>query len=134
MYLANYTRPNIDFAINLLAKYSSTPTKIHWDGVKHILRYLRGTTKMRLFYSRSNSQLIGYVDASYLSDLYKERSQTSYLFTYRGTAISWRSVKQILVVASSNHSEIIAIHEASREYIWLRSIIQHIKKIWIVNH
>jgi hypothetical protein len=27
MYLANYTRPNIAFAVNLLAKYSSTPTK-----------------------------------------------------------------------------------------------------------
>jgi len=134
MYLANCTRPNIDFVINLLAKYSSTHTKIHWNRVKHILRYLRGTAKMRLFYSGSNSLLIGYVDASYLSDLYKERSQTSYLFTYRGNAISWRSVIQILVVVSSNHLEIIAIHEASREYIWLRSILQDIKKIWIVNH
>ena len=32
------------------------------------------------------------------------------------------------MAASSNHSEIIAIHEASREYIWLTSIIQHIKR------
>jgi hypothetical protein len=29
---------------------------------------------------------------------------------------------------SSNHSEIIAIHEASRECIWLRSLIQHIRE------
>ncbi|GAV57477.1 hypothetical protein CFOL_v3_01014 [Cephalotus follicularis] len=29
---------------------------------------------------------------------------------------------------SSNHSEIIAIHEASRECIWLRSMIQHIQE------
>ena len=34
--------------------------------------------------------------------------------------------KQTMVVTSSNHSEIIAIHEASRECIWLRSMIQHI--------
>ena len=26
MYLANYTRPNIAFAVNLLAMYSSAPT------------------------------------------------------------------------------------------------------------
>jgi hypothetical protein len=32
------------------------------------------------------------------------------------------------VATSSNHSEIIAIYEASRDCIWLRSIIQHIKK------
>ena len=44
-------------------------------------------------------------------------SQTTYLFTYESTAISWRSVKQTLVATSSNHSEIIAIDEASRECI-----------------
>jgi hypothetical protein len=32
------------------------------------------------------------------------------------------------VAISSNHSEIIAIHETSRECIWLGSIIQHIKQ------
>jgi len=32
------------------------------------------------------------------------------------------------VATSSNHSEIIAIHETSQECIWLRSIIQHIKQ------
>ena len=44
MYLANYTRPDIAFAINLLARYSSAPTRRHWNGIKHILRYLSGTT------------------------------------------------------------------------------------------
>ena len=33
-----------------------------------------------------------------------------------------------MVATSSNHSEIIAIHEASRECIWLRSMIHHIQK------
>jgi hypothetical protein len=83
---------------------------------------------MRLFYNRSNSQLIEYANAFYFSNPHKERSQTDYLFTYRGTVISWRSVKQTLVATSSNHSEIIAIHEANQKYIWLRLIIQNIKE------
>ena len=33
-----------------------------------------------------------------------------------------------MVATSSNHSEIIAIHEASRECIWLRSMIHHIQE------
>jgi len=37
--------------------------------------------------------------------------------------ISWRFIKQILVVTSSNHVEILAMHEASRECMWLRSMI-----------
>ena len=33
-----------------------------------------------------------------------------------------------MVATSSNHSEILAKHEASRECVWLRSVIQHIRE------
>jgi hypothetical protein len=49
MYLTNYTRSNIAFAVNLLARYSFTPIKIYWNKVKHILCYLCGTTKIDYF-------------------------------------------------------------------------------------
>ena len=129
MYLANCTRPDIAFSVNLLARYSSAPTRRHWKGIQHILRYLSGTTDMGLFYSnKSKEKLLGYADAGYLSDPHKARSQTGYVFNYNRTAISWRSVKQTTVATSSNHSEIIAIHEASCECIWLRSMIHHIQE------
>ncbi|KAL6337693.1 hypothetical protein AAG906_037286 [Vitis piasezkii] len=101
----------------------------NWNNIKHILCYLRGTTNMSLFYSReSKQQLLGYADAGYLSDPHKGRSQTGYVFNCNGTIISWRSVKQTMVVISSNHSEILTIYEASRECIWLRFMIQHIRE------
>ena len=50
MYLANCTRPYIAFSVNLLARYSFAPTRRHWNGVKHIFCYLRGTIDMGLFY------------------------------------------------------------------------------------
>ena len=37
MYLTTYTRLDITFAVNLLAKYSSAPIRKHWNGIKHIL-------------------------------------------------------------------------------------------------
>jgi hypothetical protein len=75
MYLANCARPNIAFSVNLLERYSSAPTQRHWNEVKHVLRYLCGTIDMGLFYSRgSNSQLVGYADAGFLSDPHKGRS------------------------------------------------------------
>ena len=89
MYLANCTRPDIAFSVNLLARYSSAPTRRHWNGIKHILRYLRGTVDMGLFYQHgSNPQLVGYADAGYLSDPHRGRSQTGYVFTYGNSAIS----------------------------------------------
>ena len=48
-----------------------------------------------------------------------------YMFNCNSTTISWRFVKQIMVVTLSNHLEILAI---SRECVWLRSIIQHIQE------
>jgi len=124
MYLANYTRPDLSFSINLLARYSSSPTRRHWNGVKHIFRYLRGTMDMSLFYSKvPKFKLTGYADAGYLSDSHNGRSQTCYLFTYGGTTISWRSVKQTIIATSSNHAELLALHETIRECVWLRSLI-----------
>ncbi|XP_065625193.1 secreted RxLR effector protein 161-like [Quercus suber] len=118
MYLANYTRPYISFAVNLLARYSSTRTRRHWNGIKHILRYLRGITDLGLFYPNGlKPQLVGYADIGYLFDPHKGQSQTGYLFTYGNTAISRRFVKQAIFATSSNHAEIIAIHKASRECV-----------------
>lgn len=37
-------------------------------------------------------------------------------------------MKQTIIATSSNHVELLAIHEASREWVCLRSIIQHIQQ------
>ncbi|KAG7578737.1 Ribonuclease H-like superfamily [Arabidopsis thaliana x Arabidopsis arenosa] len=129
MYLANCTRPDIAFATNLLARYNSSPTRRHWNGIKHIFRYLQGTIDLGLYYPRNSEfGLVGFADAGYLSDPHKSRSQTGYVFTIGGTAISWRSQKQTIVATSSNHAEIIALHEACRECVWLRSMTNHIQE------
>ena len=89
MYLANNSRPDIAFSVSLLARFSTSPTQRHWNGIKHIFRYLQGTIDMGLFYSNeSKPSLIGYADAGYLSDPRNGRSQIGYLFTSGGTTIS----------------------------------------------
>ncbi|XP_059639001.1 secreted RxLR effector protein 161-like [Cornus florida] len=80
------------------------------------LMYLPNCTKPDITFAvnllKIKPQLIGYADAGYLSDPHTAQSQTMYLFTYGDTAISWRSMKQTMTAsASSNHSEILAIHE-----------------------
>ncbi|KAG7528484.1 GAG-pre-integrase domain [Arabidopsis suecica] len=128
MYLASHTRPDICFAVNLLSRFSSCPTQRHWNGIKQLLRYLQGTVDLGLFYTNHNKEgLVGFADAGYLSDPHNGKSQTGYVFTHDGTAISWRSMKQTISATSSNHAEILAIHEASRECVWLRSMTQHIR-------
>ena len=81
MYLANYTQLDIVFSVNLLARSSSALTRRHWNGIKHVLRYLRGTSDMGLFYSKTlEQQFFGYVDAGYLSNHHKQ--DIFYLWKY----------------------------------------------------
>ena len=100
LYLAQCTRPNISFVVNCLAQHSNAPTRLHWNGIKDIFCYLKGTTDIGLFYpyvsssvsspndARDNATLVGYADAGYLSDLHKGRSQSGYVFTIGNTMIS----------------------------------------------
>jgi hypothetical protein len=129
MYLANSTRPDIAFVVNLLARHSAKPTQRHWTGVKNIFRYLNGTKDLGLFFKKNpDPSMIGYTDAGYLSDPHNGKSQTGFVFLHGGTAISWKSSKQTLTATSTNHSEIIALYEASRECVWLRRVINHIQQ------
>ena len=95
MYLAQCTRSDIAFAVNLLARFSSEPTRRHWNGIKYIFRYLQGIIDLELFYSNETTSpgLVGYIDAGYKSDPHKAHSQIGYVFCYNGIAISWRSTK-----------------------------------------
>nr|KYP41873.1 Retrovirus-related Pol polyprotein from transposon TNT 1-94 [Cajanus cajan] len=96
--------------------------KVPYFSAIEALMYL---VMFKCFQIRTNN---GYANANYLSDPYNGKSQARYLFTSGGTAISWRSVKQIILAISSNHAEILALHKASRECVWLRSMIQHIRE------
>ena len=89
MYLTNNTQPDMAFAVNLLARFCSYPTRRHWNGIKHVLQYLRGSIGRDSFYSNeSRPQLIGYADAGFLFGPHKGRSQTDILFISGGIAIS----------------------------------------------
>ena len=46
--------------------------------------------------------------------------------------IYWISIKQTLVVVSSNHAQ-IAIHEASCTCVWLRKFTQHIRENGVIT-
>jgi hypothetical protein len=116
MYLVNNTRPDIAFVVNCLARYSVARTMHHCNAIKNILRYLNDTIDLGLFFRRNQeSNLIRYANAGYLSDPQNGRSQTGFVFLHGGTAIAWKFVKQTLIATYMNHSEIIALYEASRE-------------------
>jgi hypothetical protein len=69
----------------------ANPGKEHWQAVKWILRYLRGTTNNCLEFCRSKGNVVGFVDSNYTGDLDKKRSSTGYMFTLGDCAINWKA-------------------------------------------
>ena len=93
-YLITHTRPDIAFTTNILARHSQKPTARHWNGVKHLLRYLWGTEDLGLYYRRDiKCKITGYADSGFKTDEVSGKSQTGYIFIKNGTPISWKSAK-----------------------------------------
>ena len=49
------TRPDISFSVNKVCQFLSQPTDVHWEAVKRILRYVKGTLHTGLCFSKSSS-------------------------------------------------------------------------------
>ena len=60
-YLSQISRPDITFAVNRLARYCNKPQIVHWNAVKTIMRYLKGTSSYSLIFQQNGeSKLCGH--------------------------------------------------------------------------
>ena len=94
------TQPDIAHAIVVVSRFMVNLGKDHWEAVKWIFRYLRGSSKLCLTFGDSKLVLEGYVDADWAGDLDGRKSTSGYLFTFVGGAISWQSKLQKFVALS----------------------------------
>lgn len=90
--LTQGTRFDIAFAVNDVSRFNANHGKAYWTAVKGIFRYLRGTTTNKLKYSTSgNSEIVGFSNADWASEIGKRRSCTEYVFKLKNREISWNS-------------------------------------------
>ena len=140
-YLAQQTRPDIAFTVNTLAQYQIEPRECHWKAIVHLLRYIRGTYDLGLYYHRNSSPMaiftnsqnileqndspLGYADASYAEES-DRKSRSAYVFMFCGAAILWYSKKQSVVALSSTEAEYYALGECVKEALWLRNLLEEL--------
>ena len=128
MYVMVCTRPDIAQAVGAVSRYMNNPGKLHWEAVKWILRYLRGTTSKALCFKGGDMVLTGYVDADLAGNVDIRRSTTGYVYTLGGTALSWGSQLQKIVALSTYEAEYVTVTEASKEMVWLQSFLEELGK------
>jgi len=117
MYAMVCTRPDISHVVGVVSRYMSNPGKQHWEAMKWILRYLRGTTKKCLTFRKDELKLEGYVDSNFAGEVDHRRSTTGYVFTLGSTAISWVSQLQKIVTIFITEAEYVVVTEASKELV-----------------
>ena len=131
MYISCGTRPDIAYAVSTCAQFMSNPGPRHMEAAKHIVRYLKGTSKVGLTYSKQTqpelvNRLYGYVDADHASDSDDRRSVGGYVLMLGGAAVSWSSRKIKVVALSSFESEWYSASICGCEVTVVRRILEEI--------
>ena len=104
----------------------SNPRKEHWQAVKWVLRYVKGTVNHGLLYNKLKNEgdlLTGFCDSDYCGELDRSRSLTGYCFMLFGNEVSWKASLQTVVALSTIEVEFMAITEAAKEALWLQGLI-----------
>ncbi|WVY90442.1 hypothetical protein V8G54_035956 [Vigna mungo] len=126
MYAMVCTRPDIGYAVGVVSRFLSNPGKEHWEAVKWILRYLRGSAKRSLCFGNGDLKLIGYSDSDMAGNVDSRKSTSVYLITFAGGAVSWKSKLQKCVTLSTAEAEYVAVTEASKEMLWMKNFLSEL--------
>ena len=146
MYLSVTTRPDISYAVSLYSRYMQNPGRMHWEGVKNIFRYLRGTSHIGItyggydaFHSPDKNRLVAYSDSDWAGCPDSRKSLSGYLIMLNGGPVQWKSKVQSIVAHSSTEAEYIAVSVVCNEIVWIKRVLdflgysQHTTSIHVDN-
>jgi hypothetical protein len=123
MYVAVSTRPDICKAISNVSRFLDNPGQQHWQAVKRIFRYLKGTRDMKLELGGSATlNLSAYSDADWGGDIDTRRSTTGFVILLGSSLICWKSRLQAVVSLSTVEAEYYAITDATRDLLYMLPI------------
>ncbi|RDX65548.1 hypothetical protein CR513_55787, partial [Mucuna pruriens] len=109
MYAMVCTRLDIAHAIGIVSRFLSNPGREHWNFMKWILRYLYGTSDLRLCFGGDKPPLVGYSNSDMAGDIDSRKSTSGYLIKFAGGAVAWQSKLQKSMQGVALGEEILPI-------------------------
>ena len=88
---------------------------------------MRRTKDLLLVYRGDGLKLEGYTYSSFQSDCDDSKSNSGYVYTLNGGAISWKSCKQDTIADSTTEVEYIVAAKAAKEVIWMKKFITELR-------
>lgn len=123
-----YTRPDIAYSVGVLSRYMEKPTVLHYNALKRVLRYIKGTAEYGLVYLQGtgNYLLSGYSDSDHAGSVDDRKSTTGMAFYLNENLVTWVSQKQRCVALSSCEAEFMAVTAAATQGIWLQNLLKQV--------
>ncbi|KAG9086526.1 hypothetical protein FRC07_013064 [Ceratobasidium sp. 392] len=126
LWLACCVRPNIAFAVNLLARFTAQFDETHITTLKHIFCYIAGTSSVGITFDGSQPfHEYVYTDADYGSQ-HGRKSISGCVIMLGGGPVIWLSKQQGSVSISTMEAEIQVLAQAVSELLWLRAFLNEL--------
>jgi hypothetical protein len=114
------SRSDIMFSVCLCARFQANPKESHLSVLKKILRYLKHTPNIDLWYPKgANSTLVGFSDSDFAGSLVDRKSTSGACHFLGRSLVSWSSKKQNSVALSTVEVEYIAIGSCCTQILYL---------------
>ena len=115
------SRPDIMFSVCLCVIFQDNPKESHLTAVNRIMKYLKGTTNVGLWYPKGSVfNLIGYSDADYAGCKTDRKSTSGTCHILGNALVSWACNKQACVSLSTSEAEYIAAGSSYAQILWLK--------------
>ncbi|XP_061993289.1 secreted RxLR effector protein 161-like [Rosa rugosa] len=102
----------------------ANPTVLHSQVVKRVMRYVKGTVNLGIFYKRKGDEkLLAYTDSDYAGDINDRKSTSGFVFSLSGGAVSRSSKKQPIVILSTTEAEYVAAASCATQGIWMKRVL-----------
>jgi len=117
---------DIAYSVAYLAHFNANLGPAHWNALKHLFRYIKGTFDHKLTYHGNLAgcePFITYTDASHGDCVDTGHSTADFVTMITGGAIGWYSKLQTIVVLSTTEAEYMAAIEGGKEIALMRNIL-----------
>jgi hypothetical protein len=103
------SRLDVMSSVCMCARFQASPRESHWKATKRILRYLKHTQNVGLWYPNGvKFELVGYSDSYYMGCKVERKSTSSTCQLLGRSLVSWSSKKQNSVALSITKVEYIS--------------------------
>jgi len=158
-YIAEWTRPDIRFALMQIARFSAAPKQLHVDALERLIRYLGCTIDRKLVYRRNSAakgsptitvrgveksreaflpgtkaHLSAFADSDFASDQETRRSTSGMCIYVCNNLVAWKAKMQSLVTLSSTAAEYVALASCCQEVEFLDAFLRAILPAKLISN